>query len=251
MLTQPKLENGIFEDTYRTSFTQTGIYDVVTNKSILSILENIAGAHSAYVHYTFENLSKQNLTWVLLNWKLQVLKRVKADTNIKVQTWGRSATKIIVNRDFKVFDEEGTLCAIATSKWCLLDTTTGKIAKLPENIAEIYHGFHDESVFGIEDVPKLEEPKLEPLNVDSYKIRRFDLDLNKHVHNLNYLNIAYELLPEDVYDGSELNNVEILYKRELKYEDIVKSYLYKQDDSYIIVLKSEDNSILHAIIKLF
>lgn len=251
MLTQPKLENGIFEDTYRTSFTQIGIYDVVTNKSILSILENIAGAHSAYVHYTFENLSKQNLTWVLLNWKLQVLKRIKADTNIKVQTWGRSATKIIVNRDFKVFDEEGTLCAIATSKWCLLDTTTGKIAKLPENIAEIYHGFHDESVFGIEDVPKLEEPKLEPLNVDSYKIRRFDLDLNKHVHNLNYLNIAYELLPEDVYDGSELNNVEILYKRELKYGDIVKSYLYKQDDSYIIVLKSEDNSILHAIIKLF
>ena len=251
MLTQPKLENGIFEDTYRTSFTQTGIYDVVTNKSILSILENIAGAHSAYVHYTFENLSKQNLTWVLLNWKLQVLKRVKADTNIKVQTWGRSATKIIVNRDFKVFDEEGTLCAIATSKWCLLDTTTGKIAKLPENIAEIYHGFHDESVFGIEDVPKLEEPKLEPLNVDSYKIRRFDLDLNKHVHNLNYLNIAYELLPEDVYDGSELNNVEILYKRELKYGDIVKSYLYKQDNSYIIVLKSEDNTILHSIIKLF
>ncbi len=251
MLTQPKLENGIFEDTYRTSFTQTGIYDVVTNKSILSILENIAGAHSAYVHYTFENLSKQNLTWVLLNWKLQVLKRIKADTNIKVQTWGRSATKIIVNRDFKVFDEEGTLCAIATSKWCLLDTTTGKIAKLPENIAEIYHGFHDESVFGIEDVPKLEEPKLEPLNVDSYKIRRFDLDLNKHVHNLNYLNIAYELLPEDVYDGSELNNVEILYKRELKYGDIVKSYLYNQDDSYIIVLKSEDNSILHSIIKLF
>ena len=251
MLTQPKLENGIFEDTYRTSFTQTGIYDVVTNKSILSILENIAGAHSAYVHYTFENLSKQNLTWVLLNWKLQVLKRIKADTNIKVQTWGRSATKIIVNRDFKVFDEEGTLCAIATSKWCLLDTTTGKIAKLPENIAEIYHGFHDESVFGIEDVPKLEEPKLEPLNVDSYKIRRFDLDLNKHVHNLNYLNIAYEILPEDVYDGSELNNVEILYKRELKYGDIVKSYLYNQDDSYIIVLKSEDNSILHSIIKLF
>ena len=251
MLTQPKLENGIFEDTYRTSFTQTGIYDVVTNKSILSILENIAGAHSAYVHYTFENLSKQNLTWVLLNWKLQVLKRVKADTNIKVQTWGRSATKIIVNRDFKVFDEEGTLCAIATSKWCLLDTTTGKIAKLPENITEIYHGFHDESVFGIEDVPKLEEPKLEPLNVDIYKIRRFDLDLNKHVHNLNYLNIAYELLPEDVYDGSELNNVEILYKRELKYGDIVKSYLYKQDNSYIIVLKSEDNTILHSIIKLF
>ena len=53
MLKEPKLENGIFEDIYRTSFTQTGIYDVVTNRSLLSILENIAGAHSAYVNYTF------------------------------------------------------------------------------------------------------------------------------------------------------------------------------------------------------
>lgn len=251
MLKEPKLENGIFEDIYRTSFTQTGIYDVVTNKSLLSILENIAGAHSAYVNYTFENLAKENLTWVILNWKLKVLKRIKADTNIKVQTWGNSVSRLFVIRDFKIFDEEGTLCAIASSKWCLVNTITGKIAKMPENIKEIYHGFHNESVFEKADLLKLLEPVSEPINVDFYKIRRFDLDLNKHVHNLNYLNIAYELLPEEVYDGAELNNVEILYKRELKYGDIVKSYLYKENNSYIIVMKSEDEQTLHAIIKLY
>lgn len=89
MLSQPKLENGIFEDTYTTSFAQTGIHDVLTNKSILSILENIAGRHSAYVHFTFSDISKYNLTWVLLNWKLKVLKRIKGEENIRIQTWGR------------------------------------------------------------------------------------------------------------------------------------------------------------------
>lgn len=251
MLNEPTLDNGIFEDIYRTSFSQTGIHDVLTNKSILSILENVAGAHSAYVHYTFEDLAKENLTWVLLNWKLKIIKRIKADKNIKVQTWGNFSSKIFVIRDFKIFDEDGTLCAIATSKWCLVDTIRGKIAKMPDNISEIYHGFYYESVFGINDVPKLSEPNSTPINVDTYKIRRFDLDLNKHVHNLNYLNIAYELLPEDIFDGEELNNVEILYKRELKYSDIVKSYLYKEDNVYTIVMKSEDDSILHAIVKLY
>lgn len=251
MLTEPKLKDGIFEDTYRTSFSQTGIHDVLTNKSILSILENVAGAHSAYVHYTFEDLAKLNLTWILLNWKLKVLKRIKADTNIKVQTWGNFSSKIFVIRDFKIFDEDNNLCAIASSKWCLVDTIKGKIAKMPDNISEIYHGFFYESVFGTKDLPKLSEPTSAPLKSDTYKIRRFDLDLNKHVHNLNYLNIAYELLPDDVYDGDELNNVEILYKRELKYGDTVKSYLYKEDNSYIIVMKSEDDSILHAIIKIY
>ena len=251
MLSESKLENGIFEDTYTTSFAQTGIHDVLTNKSILSILENIAGRHSSYVHFTFTDISKYNLTWVLLNWKLKVLKRIGGEENIRIQTWGRLVTKIFVLRDFKVFNEKGELCAIATSKWCLVDTTKGKIAKMPDNLQEIYGGFHDESVFGITDVPKLAQPTSTPIAADTYKIRRFDLDLNKHVHNLNYLNIAYELLPEDVYDGEELNNVEILYKRELKYGDIVKSYLYKDNDVYTVVLKSQDDSLLHSIIKLY
>ena len=251
MLSQPKLENGIFEDTYTTSFAQTGIHDVLTNKSILSILENIAGRHSSYVHFTFTDISKYNLTWVLLNWKLKVLKRIGREENIRIQTWGRSITKIFVLRDFKIYNAKNELCAIATSKWCLVDTTKGKIAKMPDNLKEIYGGFHDESVFGIEDVPKLVEPTSAPITSDTYKIRRFDLDLNKHVHNLNYLNIAYELLPEDIYDGDELNNVEILYKRELKYGDVVKSYLYKDNDVYTVVLKSQDDSVLHSIIKLY
>ena len=154
-------------------------------------------------------------------------------------------------RDFKIYDEQGNLCVIATSKWCLIDTTKGKIAKIPDNIGEVYGGFNDDSVFGIEDIPKLAEPTSSPIASDTYKIRRFDLDLNKHVHNLNYLNIAYELLPEDVYDGEELNNVEILYKKELKYGDVVKSYLFKENDEYTIVLNSQDDSVLHSIIKLY
>lgn len=251
MLSQQILKNGVFEDTYTTSFSQTGIHNVLTNKSILSILENIAGRHSAYVHFTFTDLAKENLTWVLLNWKLQVIKRIKAEENIKIKTWVRSATKIFVLRDFKVFDSQGELCAIASSKWCLVDTLKGKIAKIPDTIHSIYGGFHNESVFNIDDLPKLSEPTSSPIFDDTYKVRRFDLDLNKHVHNLNYLNIAYELLPEDVYDGKELNNVEILYKKELKYGDVVKSYLYKDNDVYTIILKSQDDSLLHSIIKLY
>lgn len=251
MIAEPKLENGIFENIYKTSFSQTGIHNVLTNKSILSILENIAGEHSAFVNYSFNDLSPKHLTWVLLNWKLKVLKRITADTNIKVQTWGNYSNKVFVIRDFKIFDESGNLCAIASSKWCLVDTLKGKIAKMPENIWDIFNGIHEEFVFESSNLPKLIEPTSKPIFADTYKIRRFDLDINKHVHNLNYLNIAYELLPEEIFDGNELNNVEIMYKKELKYGDTVKSYLYKEDNSYIIVMKNFDSSIIHAIIKLY
>lgn len=246
-----KLEDGIFEDNYRTSFTHTGMHGFFTNKSFLLLMENLAGAHSNYCHHSFSDLAKNNLSWIILNWQLKVYHRPKADENIRIQTWGRSFNRIFVLRDFRVFDSEGNVCAVATSKWCLLDMEKKSIAPMPKNLPEIYHGFHDESVLGIDDLPKLQIPNSEPLNEDSYKIRRFDLDLNKHVHNLNYLNFAYELLPDDVFDAPEFNNVEIAYKREIKLGEIIKSFLYVDDDVYTIVIKSDDEKTVHSIIKLY
>ena len=101
-----KLENSIFEENYITSFSQVGTHDVLTNRSILSLMENLAGAHSAYCHYTFKDIAKDNLTWVILGWKLHVFKRPKADQKIKIQTWGSFTNSLIVMRDFKMFDEK-------------------------------------------------------------------------------------------------------------------------------------------------
>lgn len=250
MISQYKFENNIFSDTYRTGFAQVGTHDVLTNKSILSILENIADSHSVYGHFTFSDIAKYNLTWVILNWKLQVFKKIKANTEIKVETWCRNLSKLFSYRDFRIFDDNGDLCAIATSKWCLVDITTSKIATMPDEL-RVKYIMHDESVFGEKDVSKIGLPNHDPIASDTYKIHKFDLDLNKHVHNLNYLNIAYEVLPDAVYDGDEFNNVEIVYKKELKYGDTVKLYLYDDNDSFYIGLFSLDNTVLHAIIKLY
>lgn len=246
-----KLENSIFEENYITSFTQTGIHNVLTNKSFLSLMENLAGAHSAYCHFSFADIAKDNLSWIILSWRLKVYRRPKADEKITIKTWGRFFNKIFVLRDFKVIDSQGNVCAIASSKWCLIDTLRGKIAKLPENLDETYHGFVNESVFDDNEMLKIPVPTSDCVSKDNYKIRRFDLDINRHVHNLNYLNFAYELLPLDVYDGKELNNLEIIYKKEIKYGETIHSFLYIEDNVYTIVIKNEDESIIHAIVKLY
>lgn len=247
-----KFEDGIFEESYYTSFSQTGIHDVLTNRSVLSFMETVAGFHSFFCHYSFRELALENKTWIILNWKLKVLKRITGGEKITVKTWGRPQTKkIYVLRDFKMYNEKGELCAIASSKWCLMDMLSGKIAKLPNNLEEIYHKFRDESVFNMEDLAKLDVPDTNYSFSDKYKIRRFDIDINKHVHNLNYLNFAYEVLPEEVFLGPELNNVEIAFKKEIKYGETIKSFLYVKDNVYTIVIKSEDESIVHSIIKLY
>lgn len=246
-----KFEDGIFEEEYITRFSQTSANGEVTNKSIISLLENTSGEHSAYCKFSIVDIISQNLTWFILSWKVKIIKRPKALQKVRVQTWGRPVEKLIALRDFKIFDENGELISIATSTWCLVNTKTGRITKMPENLEEIYHKFPNEAVFNEEEIEKLTIPKSEAKYIDEYKIRRFDLDGNMHVHNLNYIDFAYELLPEEVYNSGELNNLEIVYKKEIKYGETIKSSLYVENNCYTIVIRDEKEEIVHAIVKLY
>ena len=98
-----------------------------------------------------------------------------------------------------------------------------------------------------------EKPKIpETLTLNfKYKIQRRDIDTNGHVNNLHYIDYALETLPEDVYSYHEFDNIEINFKKEIKYGDVINCYYSYEDNKHVITIKSEDNSILHSIIKLY
>lgn len=85
----------------------------------------------------------------------------------------------------------------------------------------------------------------------TYKVKRSDIDANKHMHNLNHLKLAYEALPNDVYENSsDFSNLEIMYKKEIKLGDIVNCYYSFYNNIHYVTIKSENNAFLHAIISL-
>ena len=71
------------------------------------------------------------------------------------------------------------------------------------------------------------------------------------MHNLNYLRLAYETLPEEIYNQKEVNNVRIMYKHQIKLKDKVKCFYASENGKHTITIKSEDENILHAIIELW
>lgn len=247
-----KFENSIFENEYTVEFTNTGFYNEMTNKSILLFMENLAEEHSNYCHFTFTDLQKYKLTWIILNWRLKVFSRPKSGDKIIVQTYGRDIKKFFVYRDLIMLNEKREKVAVATSIWALVNYETGKLEIPPAEMEEKYHGFRrDLSVFDKEEKIRSIIPKGNPENIVNYKVRRSDLDLNRHVHNLNYLDFAYEALPEKIWEGKELNNVQITYKREIKLGDVIKIEYFREDNKNTIVIKNEDGTKVHSIIDLW
>jgi medium-chain acyl-[acyl-carrier-protein] hydrolase len=234
---------------FQIGFAHIGYENLITNEGILSLLEETAGGHSTSIGYGLNDIPETHVSWAVLNWKVKILKRPKYFDKVIVKTWARQKNKIFCFRDFEVYDENDNLLIIASSKWVFLDTEKNAIMKIEDSFYNKYKP-EEKSVFNTEDLEKLKESEISEKTFE-YTVRRNDIDVNGHVHNTNYLSLAYEALPEDIYRNIIFDNFEILYKKEIKFNETV-NFLYSfENDVHTVAIKSEDNSILHAIIKLY
>ena len=239
----------ILENEYIVKLSEIGKDNKVTNKAILSYLEDIGGIHSNIAGYGVFEIAKTHLSWILLGWRVQVIRRPKYAEKIKIKTWSKGVVKFYTYRDFEIYDQQGNLIIKASSKWVLLDTEKAKIVRIDSEVINKYEPEPDNIVFGIDEFDKIKEPEEYQYETE-YSVRRADIDVNNHMHNLNYIELANEALPEDVYRGALFNDVRITYKKEIKYGDIVKCKYAFKDDKHIVVIKSQDETIVHAIIEL-
>ena len=108
-----------------------------------------------------------------------------------------------------------------------------------------------EFIAGIESQVSL----IHNLDFKEYKVvlksNRKDIDINGHMHNLYYIDLAYEALPEEIYEKRPFNNVRVVYKKEIKLKETINCYYSFESNKHIITIKNNDDTIIHAIIKLY
>ena len=234
---------------------KVGLKDVwkgneISNKAILEYLENVAAYHSDSVGYGINTTEETGVSWILLDWKVEVIKRPQYGQILDIHTWSRKIIKYYAYRDFEIYDDKNNLCVIATSKWLLINNKTGKIEKVEKEMAEKYQSELGKSVFQNEEIEKLKIPQ-NYKNTIIYQAKRKDIDIIGHMHNLYYLDLAYEAMPEEEYNKRPFDKIRIMYKKEIKLEEkVVCKYTY-EDNKHIVVIQSEDETKLHAIVQLW
>lgn len=238
----------ILEKKYMVDLEYVGSTNMLSNHGILSLLENIGCVHSNNVGLGINQIEQTHLTWVLLHWKVKIFKRVCYNSMVTVKTWARACNRFSTLRDFEIYDEDGNLLCIASSKWALIDIKQNGITKITDDILNLYE-CEEKSVFNETDIAKLKQPILNDTPNFTFKVLRRDIDVNEHMHNLYYLDYAYETLPENVYSLGEANEFEIMYKTGAKLGNTVCSFYTKEDNSHFVIMKSEDGNSLNAIIK--
>ena len=238
-----------YKKEYEVRLEDLGKENLATDVDIMKMLEEIAEQNSFEVGYGLENLAETNSAWLLLDWKVEINKRPKYKEKILVETWSRKMERCYGYRDFEVYNSANELIGKGTSKWVLIDIEKRKPIRIEVSTAEKYAKYDKGYTVYENEIEKIEEvAEDELLFVKEYSIQRRDIDVNKHMNNIAYLELAYEILPENVYNENMFKNVRITYKKEVKFGDKVNCYYTNKENKHIVTIKSEDK--INAIIEL-
>ncbi len=239
----------IFETILNVDISKVNGDSKISNKGMLSILESVACMHSDKAGYGIKEIPLTRLSWIQLNWKVKILRRPYYGENLKIRTWARIDSKVSTLRDFEVLDKDNNQLCIATTRWTLINIDTQSLTKINDDIINKYNP-ENISIMPDFEFKKLSEPT-DFSNEYVYTTQRRDIDVNNHMHNLNYLDLAYEALPEDVYNTETFNNIEIMYKKAIRLGDTSKCLYSKENNINTVVIKSMDSKDLHCIINLW
>lgn len=238
-----------YEHVFNIDYSDIGENHFLSNTGFLKFLQEAASMHSNSLNFGIEDLARFDLGWVIMNWKLKVLKRPKYEEKILIKTWLRKIDKLFFYRDFEVYNEDKEKIAVATSKWIWFNIKEKTVSIINDEVIKQYKPINEEAIPNFVFSRMRTGNNFE--NKFNYRIQRRDIDTNHHVNNLNYLDFAYETLPEDVYTRVEFNEVEIMYKNEIKINEDIECLYYKINEyEYIVTINSNSTNKNNAIIKL-
>lgn len=235
----------IYEERMKPTLEDYGRDGKITAKGVLRMLENIAAYHSDSLGYGAGTMDKTGISWILLEWNVRILRMPDYGEVLRVATWSRGrASRFTSLRDFEIYGADGEVCAAASSKWALIDYATKKPAVIDDALEALYQT-EPRQVFEEGAFMRLLEPR-EYSAQTALPTGRRDIDLNGHVHNLCYLDYAYEALPEEVY-RTEFRDIRIAYRKEIRpYETIVCKYTEK-DGAHVVGIYGGDG-VLRALV---
>ncbi|MBQ9313839.1 MAG: hypothetical protein IJ220_02390 [Clostridia bacterium] len=234
-----------YKQKFLVGYGEVDQYNKLRLSSLLNFLQDVATMHSKTLGYGTSECLELGIGWLLLSWHLKMYSYPEGDSTIEVRTWSRGIKGIHASRAYEILDEKGNLVAEADSIWALVDIKARKPIRPLPGMAEAYSAI-DRKPFENEKI-KIIEPEI----IDdkaSFKIQRRDIDTNRHCNNTKYIEYAIETIPEEIYSEKHIEELEIVYKKQVIYNENIEVTCSKVDSNeFINVIKNENGEITTSI----
>ena len=203
----------------------------------MGLMQEAAIIHSDKIGYSVRHIPQTHLIWMLVRWRVRLVAEAQWNENVTVRIWPKTMERATSDREFEIVGEDGRRVAIGTSSWVLVSADTGRIVRIPTEVAEAYD-LTKVSVFNDD----LSDPEPERGGLTySGKVLKRDIDTNHHVNNRVYLQIADEAIADR--EEKSFREVVVRYRRQLLLGQEVRCFCRQNEGDYIVDICSDDDRI--------
>jgi len=147
---------------------------------------------------------------------------------IEVETWSRGIEKLYAFRDFIMTSADGIAVVKGSATWVVLDTASMKIIRL-NDISRDFPSEPQISALG-KSADKVNNLTT-PLYGKPFEIKYSDMDVNRHVNNVQYIKWMYDRLGRETLEARAPQRCIINFIDESMAGEEVKSGMEKVSDT--------------------
>lgn len=221
----------------------------IRNSAILGMFEDLAVLHGIVAG---EDIRTADSVWLLTGYLVKVIKRPTFNETVTVRTWSRRTLGISACREFEIVGEDGQTMVRAMSEWAHVFRDGSGFSKVTPELAEAYCSEPDRTGFPelrrLPRVSALPESR-EALAIDAFTVGRSLIDMNRHLNNVRYIELAEEVLSGKTSDDYTSDSFYISYKKEIAYGKTAECRLFDGGDNYEVEFVGDDGTI-HATVIL-
>lgn len=184
-------------------------------------LIEVATAHANSLGIGYTALLPEGIAWVLSRLAIQMDSYPQMHQTDTITTWVESFTRNFSERRFTVTDTAtGRVLGYARSVWTAIDIKA-------RNLGDLSHFIHKVPLAPGRECPvatrmRIPMPDESTAVTRTYKFNPSDIDFNRHVNTVRYLEAVINRRPLDFYDSHDIAVLEASFEHECRFGSAVE-----------------------------
>ena len=203
--------------------------------ALFRYVEQAAGDHARAYGMSDDFFAAHHTAFLVGKQAVQIYRMPVRAEKITLDTACEPCKKGSMKRITHILDAAGNELALVDCRWIVVDTETEHIVRQPSWTTPNYE---NETLEG--ELPQLVHKTKDVTFAGSWKASYSMCDLNGHVNNAAYLDIACDALPLEVFREGELRFASIKYHREIPMgSEVAVSYARSGEGWYVVGRREE------------
>jgi len=233
------MEKSVFK--YKIEPQYVDFTDRVSVSSICDLVLHAAGADAHRRGFGIDALADNNYGWVLSRMAIEMDYMPVEYSEFTLHTWISDYNRLSSTRNFTLTDSEGREFGRAVSQRCMIDYATRMPVDM-NTMAKAHEGNMVDAPSPCERPRRIGVITSEP--VVEHKVVYSDIDFNRHMNTMRYIDIIFDALPIEVPEQLNGFRLDMNFVKEARYGDNLVLMAEERDGARMFEYRNEAGDAL-------